>query len=214
MIALPRVNSGVIWLHTPIMMLKHATLIFAIVLVIASAANGQRTPTKDELDRAQLVLSRALNSESDAEHHILFLQGYLEQSPWQFRTLVNITQKLLAVRQSLGDIQRAITACGDAAVAATVEDDDAAYEQIVFALFAVKIDRDPIAGLTELELNGVPAWGLLGEMTGTPVAKMRQLAEARRINSKAAFDILLTAFERKYNGLAAKRAEQLKRRAG
>lgn len=195
-------------------MLKRATLIFAIVFVIASAAYGQRTPTKDELDRAQLVLSRALNSESGAEHHILCLQSYLEQSPWHFRTLVNITQKLLAVRQSLGDIQRAITACGDAAVAATVEDDDAAYEQIVFALFAVKTDRYPLAGLTELALNGVPVWDLLGEMTGTRVAKVRQLAEARRINSKAAFDILLTAFERKYNGLAAKRAEQLKRRAG
>lgn len=51
-------------------------------------------------------------------------------------------------------------------------------------------------------------------MTGTTVSKMQQLAEARRINSKAAFDILLTAFERKYNGLAARRAEQLKRRAG
>src|ERR1043166_4302976 len=195
-------------------MLKHATLIFAVIFLIASAANGQRTPTQDELDRAQLVLSRALNSESEAEHHILFLQSYVEESPWQFRTLVNITQKLLAARQSLGEIQRAITACGDAAVAATVEDDDATYEQIVFALFAVKTDRDPIAGLTELELNGVPAWRLLGEMTGTPVAKVRQLAEARGINSKAVFDILLDAFERKYNGLAAKRAEQLKRRAG
>lgn len=208
MIALPSTP------HTLSLILKHATLIFAIILVIASAAYGQRTPTKDELDRAQLVLSRALNSESEAEHHILFLQSYVEESPWQFRTLVNITQKLLAARQSLGDIQRALTACGDAAVAATVDDDDATYEQIVFALFAVKTERDPIAGLTELEFNGVPAWGLLGEMTGTPVAKMRQLAETRRINPKAAFDLLLTAFERKYNGLAAKRAEQLKRRAG
>jgi hypothetical protein len=195
-------------------MVKHATLIFALFLLFASAAYGQRTPTKDEVDRAQLVLSHALNSESDAEHHILFLQSYLKRSPWQFRTLVNITQKLLAVRQSLGDIQRAITACGDAAVAATVDDDDATYERIVFAVFSVKTDRDPIAGFSELESNGVPAWSLLGEMTGTPVSKMRQLAEARRINSKAAFDILLTAFERKYKGLAAKRAEQLKRRAG
>jgi hypothetical protein len=195
-------------------MVKHATLIFAVFLLFASAAYGQRTPTKDELDRAQLVLGRALNNESDAEHHILFLQSYLERSPWQFRTLVNITQRLLAVRQSLADIQRAITACGDAAVAATVEDNDATYERIVFALFSVKTDRDPIAGLSELESNGVPAWILLGEMTGTPASKMRQLAEARRVNSKAVFDILLTAFERKYNGLAAKRAEQLKRRAG
>lgn len=194
-------------------MVKHATLVFALLL-FASAAYGQRTPTKDEVDRAQLVLSHALNSESDAEHHVLFLQSYLERSPWQFRTLVNITQKLLAVRQSLGDIQRAITACGDAAVAATVDDNDATYERIVFAVFSVKTDRDPIAGFSELESSGVPAWSLLGEMTGTPVSKMRQLAEARRINSKAAFDILLTAFERKYKGLAAKRAEQLRRRAG
>jgi len=195
-------------------MVKHATLIFAVFLLFASAAYGQRTPTKDELDRAQLVLGRALNSESDAEHDILFLQSYLERSPWQFHTLVNITQKLLAVRQSLADIQRSITACGDAAVAATVEDDDATYERIVFALFSVKADRDHVAGLSELESNGVPAWSLLGEMTGTPVSKSRQLAGTRRINSKAVFDILLTAFERKYNGLAAKRAEQLKRRAG
>jgi len=193
-------------------MVKYATLIVALFLLSASAAYGQRTPTKDELDRAQLVLSRALNSESDAEHHILFLQSYLERSPWQFRTLVNITQKLLAVRQSLADIQRAITACGDAAVAATVEDDDVTYVRIVFALFSVKTDRDPIAGLSELESNGVPAWSLLSEMTGTPVSKVRQLAEAHRINSKGTFDVLLTAFERKYNGLAAKRAEQLKRR--
>lgn len=195
-------------------MLKHATLIFAIVLVMASAAYGQRTPTKDELDRAQLVLSRALNSESDAEHHILFLQGYLEQSPWQFRTLVEISQKLLSVRESLADIQRAITACGDAAIAATVEDDDATYQRIVLALFSVKTGRNPIAGLNELESNGVPAYDLLGEATGYSASKVRDLAEAGRIKSKGAFNILLVAFERKYNGLAAKRAEQLKRRAG
>ena len=34
-------------------MLKHTTLVFAIVLVIAPAAYGQRTPTQDELDRAE-----------------------------------------------------------------------------------------------------------------------------------------------------------------
>ena len=50
-------------------MVKNATLIFVVFLLFAAAANGQRTPTKDEVDRAQLVLSRALNSESDAEHH-------------------------------------------------------------------------------------------------------------------------------------------------
>ena len=54
-------------MSAPIVTLKHATVIFAIVLVIAFAANGQRTPTKGELDRAQFVLSRAFNSESDAE---------------------------------------------------------------------------------------------------------------------------------------------------
>lgn len=139
-------------------MVKHSTLVLTVVLVMTSAGYGQRTATKDELDRAQLVLSRALDSESDADHHILFLQGYQEHAPWQFRTLVNITQKLLAVRQSLADIQRAITACGDAAVAASLEDDDANYERIVLALFAVKTDRDPIAGISELESSGVPAW--------------------------------------------------------
>ena len=195
-------------------MFKHATIIFAIVIVIASAAYGQRKPTKDELDRAQLVLSRALNSESDAEHHILFLEGYLEQSPWQFRTLVEISQKLLSLRESLGDIQRAITACGDAAIAATVEDDDATYQRIVFALFSVKTGRNPIAGLDELESNGVPAYDLLGQMTGLSTSKVRDHAEAGRMKSQGAFKVLLEAFERKYGGLASKRAEQLKRRAG
>jgi|ERR1041384_3816474 hypothetical protein len=195
-------------------MITRASLLCCIVLLSAGAVFAQRTPTQDELDRAQLVLGRALNNEKDAEHHILFLQSYLEQAPWQFRTLVDITQKLLAGRESLADIQRAIPACGDAAVAATVEDDDATYERIVLALFSVKTGRDPVAGLSELESNGVPAFDLLGEATGYSASKVRTLADAGRIKSKGAFDILLVAFERKYNGLAAKRAEQLKRRAG
>jgi phage tail tape-measure protein len=195
-------------------MIKHAALLLGIVLLSSTAGYGQRTPTKDEIDRAQLVLSRALNSDSAAEHHILFLQSYVERSPWQFRTLVNISQKLLAVGESLADIQRSISACGDAAVATSVNDDDATYERIVFALFSVKRGRDSLEGLAELESEGVPAYVLLGEATGYSASKIRGLAEAGRIKSRGAFDLLLDAFERKYSGLAIKRAEQLNRRAG
>src|SRR5438132_12732369 len=111
--------------------IKFATRTLFIVgslFLTYSVSYGQRAPTQDELDRAQLVLGRVLNSESDAEHHLLFLQSYIEQSPWQFRTVVDISQKLLSAHESLGEVQRAIVACGDAAVAASVEDDDLVFE--------------------------------------------------------------------------------------
>jgi len=190
---------------------NRAILTLAIIVLAGSIAYSQRAPTKDEIDRAQLVLGRVLKSESDAEHHLLFLESYVERSPWQFRTVIDISQKLLLAHESLADVQQAIVACGDAAVAATVEDDDAIFERIVFALFAVKSDRGVLTGLSELESCGIPVYDLLGEMTGMTPAKARSLAEAGRIKPKGAFQILMDAFGRKYHDLAAKRADQLKK---
>jgi len=189
-----------------------ALLAAGFIVLTGSIAYSQRAPTQDEIDRAQLVLGRVLNSESDAEHHLLFLQSYIEQSPWQFRTVVDISQKLLSAHESLGDVQRAIVACGDAAVAASVEDDDLVFERITFALFAVRSERTVISALSELESAGIPVYDLLSAMTGLSPAKTRALAEAGRVNPKGTFQVLLDAFERKYQGLAAKRAEQLKKK--
>jgi len=63
-------------------MIKPAIATLGTILLTVRAVYSQRAPTRAEIDGAQLVLSRGLNSDKDAEHHILFLESYVEQSPW------------------------------------------------------------------------------------------------------------------------------------
>ncbi len=196
------------------MRLTKGVALFAVMTICTAqaVAQKQRVPSANEFDRAKAIFAKILRNDDAAQRHLLYLSAYLDRSPWQFRTLVSVTQRLAVSGVSIQEIDDALIPCGDVAIAASVEDDDDVFAQIVLLTLSLKTEEHTATALRAFEDTGVPVFNLLGEALGYAPEKVRNLAESGRLKGEGTKKILLEAFTRHYDGLAKQRAEKLKER--
>jgi hypothetical protein len=185
----------------------------SLATVSYAQATNTRPPTPDdEAVRAIIVFTRILDSKEKALDHVAYLATYRMRAPWQFSTLVEITQRLAVMGFDIKEVDASLVPCGDMAAALTTEDDDERFARIVFLIFELtagdldgQLVRDSLLGLEGL---GVPITKLLSEATGLKPAKVRDLIMNGRLRGGVAKRVLLDGFTRHYGGLAAKLADE------
>jgi hypothetical protein len=199
-----RVNSTVM----PLFMKKtivHLLLVFGLLFAVAVNIDAQTAPTSEEISDAQKLFTGLLKDEARARRHVSFLVDYVHKSPWNFSTLVTLTQRLSVAGAEVAAIDDTLTPCGDMAVAIGGDDRQERFTAIVNIIMHLERGPESVAFyLNTLEDAGVPVFDFLGEAFGYSPDKVRDLAAANRIRREGAKRLLLESFTRHYGGLAAK----------
>lgn len=146
-------------------------------------------------------------SAAKAQQHIADLQNKALKLPFELTDLVKASGTLQAFGFTAGQVEKDITAIGDAAsVASTFNGDFAGSLQgITLALgqmrSAGKLSLEEINQLTE---RGIPALDILSRKTGKSIQQIRKDIEGGRVSGKGAAELLTRGFREAYGGLSEK----------
>jgi hypothetical protein len=69
-------------------------LLIGAIAASSTAQPAQRLPPDAEVARAIVIFAELLHDEQGAKTHVGYLLSYMQKSPWEFSTLVEITQRL------------------------------------------------------------------------------------------------------------------------
>lgn len=146
-------------------------------------------------------------SAAGAQQHIADLQNKALKLPFELTDLVRASGTLQAFGFTAQQVEKDITAIGDAAsVASTFNGDFAGSLQgVILALGQMRsTGRLSLEEINQLTERGIPALDILSRKTGKSIQQIRKDIEAGRVSGKGAAELLIRGFREAYGGLSEK----------
>lgn len=194
--------------------MKRLPLALIIILAMFTGIVRSAPPQKPDIDEpaARIIFTQILGDSKKAQDLIDRMWLLAKNNDLDPPTVMNLSRRLLVWKWPIDDLARIVQLSADAAAAVGIESSEFA-EMVLVLGEMVKDDHDDAYGsLNALDRLGLPAYDILGEMVGMRSSEVKELAIRRRIRSRPAMEALLAGFERRYNGLAAKLAQEKKKR--
>ncbi len=152
------------------------------------------------LETSKIGFTTLLGSEDAAMKHLDELQDFAAKTPFQFRDLVEDSQRMQAFGFESKRVIPILTAVGDALSATgsiSKESLDGVLRQMGQMRSVGRVTAEDMNAITD---HGIPAWDLLSKAIGKTVAETRKLAEAGKINGTMAVEAIAAQMEARYGG--------------
>jgi tape measure domain-containing protein len=156
--------------------------------------------------RAQVSFTTILKSGARARAMLATLTTFAEQTPFQLTSLIQYTQRLLAVGFTAKEVVPTLTAVGDsvAALGGSAE----TLDRVTLALGQIKskgaLQAEEMLQLAEA---GIPAWQILAEKIGVSIPEAIKLVEKRAVSSDVAIAALIAGMNERFAGMMAKQSK-------
>lgn len=174
-------------------------LLLISLSLFATATAAIQKPTDEDAaltQRAYVIFGKLLKSDAAGKKFVDDLYAYSLKSPWQYGTIVQLSQRLVSNGYKKEDVLPLLKPCGDAAVGLRVEAEDTDFARLVGEMYDVKNEPSQVAiNIAALEREGLPAIQILSEATGEPKEKIIRLANDNRLRAPMVYKILLEGFE-------------------
>jgi tape measure domain-containing protein len=162
-----------------------------------TAAKSAVIDFNQQLDQSRAVFTRYFEGNGQqAEAFLTTLKGFAATTPFEFKDLSTFAIRLQNANTNANDIIPTLKAIGNAA-SATGSLSKESVDRITLALTQMqmkgKVSGDEMLQLTEAN---VPAWNILADATGKPVAQLQKMASAGEITA----DTFVKAFRQMYEG--------------
>jgi tape measure domain-containing protein len=148
-----------------------------------------------QLDQSRAVFTRFFEgNQQTAEAFLTTLKGFAATTPFEFKDLSTFAIRLQNANTNANDIIPTLKAIGNAA-SATGSLSKESVDRITLALTQMQM-KGKVSGEEMLQLTeaNVPAWNILADATGKPVAQLQKMVSQGQIAS----DVFVQAFRDMY----------------
>lgn len=152
------------------------------------------------LETSKIGFTTLLGSEQAAMKHLEELEAFAAKTPFQFKELVEDSQRMQAFGFESKRVIPILTAVGDA-LSATGEISKDALDGVLRQMGQMRsAGRVTAQDMNAITDHGIPAWDLLAKAIGKTVAETRKLAETGKLNGTAAVEAIAAQMEARYGG--------------
>ncbi len=186
-------------------MKRYISLALSFFLFVQYTASAAAQETDQQLfDRALPEFTRLIKSEEPARTHLTYLRNYADQTSVRFSTLILLSRRLHVAGLNRHNVIDIIEPSGDAI--ATLDGSEEDFAEMVLILGNMKLKNvEAYAGLSRINDIGIPAFQILGEMTGKSADFIKDAALRGKLKTDAASDIMREGLRRRYEGAARRR---------
>lgn len=186
--------------------MKQLLLLFLLLVTPANTFTQDNSLDEEKTIR---ILSRVLSGESAARLYLTDLRKIAAATPYDPLTIVNASHQLLVWGWSETESKDIIQACANAA--AGIAADDHGFTRIVTRVGRLTdADQSTYVALSNLELEGIPAWQILASLIGQSETQTRALSAKRQLRPRKTAETLVSGFNEKYAGTAEREAKKVK----
>jgi tape measure domain-containing protein len=158
------------------------------------------------LEDATLGFETMLRSADKARDHLAELRQFANITPFEFKDVVQASQRLQAMGFAAREIIPILRGVGDAVSA--LGGDAFLVERVTLALGQMqtkgRVSAEEMMQLTEA---GIPAWEMLARAIGKTTREVMQLAEQGRLRGDVAARVLAVQMSKQYQGLMERRSQ-------
>lgn len=153
-----------------------------------------------QMEQYKVAFTTMLGSAEKAQTKLDEMEKFAANTPFSMESVVQGTQRLLAMGFAADDTQTVLTAAGDAA--AGLGKGEAGIERITLALGQMnakgKVSAEEMKQLTELGVNG---WQYLADSQGKSIQEVMKMAETGALGSGDAIKAILEGMDGQFGGL-------------
>jgi tape measure domain-containing protein len=182
--------------------------LLGVLGAVGLAAGKAGLEVADGMQQARISFKTLLGGAKEADRFLRDLTRFANTTPFELPGLVESSRQLVGAGLSAKGTMGALKALGEASGALGLKQEQ--YARVVQAVSqALNDGRLRTEELQQITEAGLPVWPILARALGKPVAEVRKLAEAGKLNSRQVLPELFAQMQKDYGGAMEEQSRTL-----